>query len=38
MNRSVVVSVLSTFDITKAKDDKGNFIFPSTEFTSGLVS
>lgn len=37
-NRAAVVTVLSTFDIAKTKDQNGKLITPSTEYTSGLVS
>jgi len=33
-----VVSILATFDITKAVDEEGNIIEPSYEYFSGLIS
>ncbi|KAJ6554749.1 cytochrome P450 [Mycena capillaripes] len=33
-----VVSILATFDITKAVDEKGNVIEPSHEYLSGIIS
>ncbi|KAF7371702.1 Cytochrome P450 [Mycena venus] len=33
-----VVSILATFDITKAVDEKGNVVEPSYEYLSGVIS
>jgi cytochrome P450 len=32
-----IASVLATFDISKAVDEKGNFITPVEEYTSGVI-
>jgi hypothetical protein len=37
VSRANVVSILSTFEISMAKDDQGRDIVPSCEYTSGLI-